>query len=148
MVLERVYFKRYFILRRQRFFLIFIINIYAVVKLRVVKIVKNSSPLTILNLQALCRPTHKRAQRFKFPDSLQTPSLLLGTFFPVSLLCLNLGLLSYHSPTHLVNNTPYAHRKCHRAVCSAVLCLVTWCVRITSLDTTRPSTIFYRLLLN
>src|SRR5215467_9718368 len=30
-----------------------------------------------------------------------------------------------------------------------VLCLGTWCApRTTSLDTTRPSTIFYRLLLN
>jgi hypothetical protein len=29
-----------------------------------------------------------------------------------------------------------------------VLCLVTWCLRTTSLDTKRPSTIFYRLLLN
>src|SRR5215472_17640269 len=30
-----------------------------------------------------------------------------------------------------------------------VLCLVTWCApRTTSLDTTHPSTIFYRLLLN
>src|SRR5215469_2300000 len=33
--------------------------------------------------------------------------------------------------------------------CCGVLCLVTWCApRTTSLDTTRPSTIFYRLLLN
>src|SRR5215510_1257269 len=33
--------------------------------------------------------------------------------------------------------------------CSGVLCLVTWCApRTTSLDTPRPSTIFYRLLLN
>src|SRR5215475_12962017 len=33
--------------------------------------------------------------------------------------------------------------------CCDVLCLVTWCAeRTTSLDTTRPSTIFCRLLLN
>src|SRR5215475_2310010 len=33
--------------------------------------------------------------------------------------------------------------------CCGVLCLVTWCVEhTTSLDTTHPSTIFYRLLLN
>src|SRR5215510_14500247 len=33
--------------------------------------------------------------------------------------------------------------------CCGVLCLVTWCAeRTTLLDTTRPSTIFYLLLLN
>src|SRR5215831_7750074 len=33
--------------------------------------------------------------------------------------------------------------------CGWACCLVTWCAeRTTSLDTTRPSTIFYRLLLN
>src|SRR5215469_5668418 len=36
-----------------------------------------------------------------------------------------------------------------RILWMGVLCLVTWCApRTTSLDTTHPSTVFYRLLLN